>query len=1398
MARIKYKASFFARVLVTLFSLIPVSYSQNPYQSKKCGEIFSEDGFSGAKLELVDQDHFLNLPDNYQVTNGWNITSSIRVESGCVMNLCNDTYFDGECQTLTKGSYGKSELSSSIGFNIASAGCACERECKCADIFMRKASCARAYLSKGCNICNSYYTDLANTSDLFPDDFQGKVKSLAVRKGCELTLYPKEDYSGESEVISGEIVENYSNQFLSYECKCNNRDFVPRPPPPRPSHFPPLVDIPPTIKEILNMLGDPKYAKHEGLKASVKSWRKKRSQKNAYILLLGTTGSGKSSTINILFDNPTITKTGDYVSTTTDIHEYKVTIPIDELGLANTELRVIDTPGLGDTRGVQQDAKFLATLDDFLSTHEELKDRKPNAVLVFHQFIDNRFAGEGSRYVKMIRGFDAFRERLTDENYSNVIHVFTHFSGATKQTKRKPWARLATFKEVIEDYTTLPRPTIITVAENKGRENHLKMVNGYYQLENKEFYPRNLFEQLETITKNGGDPIGLGVFRTAFRNSDDFKVRNSTYKLVNNEGEKVQRYLRIVSNTYLGIVRTEVSQILEQVWDTDLPANLKKKYPDSLQYLQKSLHMRHINTKEDIPKTTTEILRLLTALKHDEATAVLLEKGFGISPPIFPQNSIAGFCYNIFNDAQLSVTPYEMGDLHQSDIGFMIPSFLTSKLEQSSTQNFIFVEDQQSYIQERLRSIGIEGEISPTLFKGTPKPGYNIKTIAFQDGRSVLSAQRAFKRFQFIVNERPSLKKEFIDAVKSLPTFSENDHEAVTNWTDFFNMYGTHVVKSIHGGGAIEIQLRNNGPIDKEMSKALFSLINFTENMGFFEGDNDNNTSKDGKRTVLQEGIDHTLVFSGGNPQYQTKDFTKLSIEDAVDLMSKWQKSLKYSPTLLTSEMELIPISRVAKKIGSKYELEIERVATILYNATLKYVPKTSPGTTKNGSPPPPREGTEFMTQILMEIQKSNQHLQQTMLSLQKTEMENAQRRDKLEQDRLQWEKEKALAEAAWKVEERKVINEDNDRREAQAERIRLERSKQNEINAAKQQEWMGALMNQQKAEAARSHDLMKAIISQPQRRGGSCLKAGTKIQMADGTEKPVELLEAGDVVVDKDLKPTSVLGVAHELLLGQTFYGFDNNSFFFTNSHLFVGPKDLNSGSENFTLFTKSTEYLYYNNPLLRHLNVRAMPNNGSFELFHVETLSNTKIVSEKIVTVTEDPETYPLDTPIYFIQVNSSTGTYVANGYVCRHETPDFALWPNTMSILLRLIETSAFENVSLFPYNIETEIYLQNSINNIVKRVEQFFEEREWSNSVDESNYEVMTLGDVDLDECILRIYNNPTLSSAGIGFYASVGPVIAMHLDEDTEQKVDLGIVGKIQHELYQILLQEIETYSNLPK
>ncbi|CAL8067905.1 unnamed protein product [Orchesella dallaii] len=104
-------------IVVILFGLITISHSfQNPYPFKKCAELFSQDGFGGLKLEMMDQDHSLNLAANYKVSNGWNTISSIKIENGCSMSLCNETYLDGECKSIPAGFYGSSQLKSIIGY----------------------------------------------------------------------------------------------------------------------------------------------------------------------------------------------------------------------------------------------------------------------------------------------------------------------------------------------------------------------------------------------------------------------------------------------------------------------------------------------------------------------------------------------------------------------------------------------------------------------------------------------------------------------------------------------------------------------------------------------------------------------------------------------------------------------------------------------------------------------------------------------------------------------------------------------------------------------------------------------------------------------------------------------------------------------------------------------------------------------------------------------------------------------------------------------------------------------------------------------------------------------------------------------------------------------------------
>lgn len=215
--------------------------------------------------------------------------------------------------------------------------------------------------------------------------------------------------------------------------------------------------------------------------------------------------------------------------------------------MANSELRIVEVPGLGDTRGRQHDAHTLVTLESYLNTHEELKDKIPNVVLIFNKFYENRYDGESSLFSQMLRGFGAFRKRITDEKYSNVIFVLTHVASLRKSDQKSPNSRIQSFKSVIERYCSFPKPTTVVLAENRGDDQGLAMVNGYWILPNNELYPKNLIDQIALVTEKGGDLMGNMIFQSVFKNVEQVAETCVRFKKAN-RSSKVEYYRSVLSN----------------------------------------------------------------------------------------------------------------------------------------------------------------------------------------------------------------------------------------------------------------------------------------------------------------------------------------------------------------------------------------------------------------------------------------------------------------------------------------------------------------------------------------------------------------------------------------------------------------------------------------------------------------------------------------------------------------------------------------------------------------------------------------------------------------------------------------------------------------------------------
>jgi len=67
-----------------------------------------------------------------------------------------------------------------------------------------------------------------------------------------------------------------------------------------------------------------------------------------------------------------------------------------------------------------------------------------------------------------------------------------------------------------------------------------------------------------------------------------------------------------------------------------------------------------------------------------------------------------------------------------------------------------------------------------------------------------------------------------------------------------------------------------------------------------------------------------------------------------------------------------------------------------------------------------------------------------------------------------------------------------------------------------------------------------------------SCFVAGTRIAMADGSSRPIELVEVGDRVLGRDGRVNRVLGVHRPVLGDRPLYSFNGGPSFVTGSHPF------------------------------------------------------------------------------------------------------------------------------------------------------------------------------------------------------------------------------------------------------
>ena len=235
-------------------------------------------------------------------------------------------------------------------------------------------------------------------------------------------------------------------------------------------------------------------------------------------------------------------KTSTKTSETKSATEFSVEVDVDKYQISGLQMSIVDTPGMCDTEGLEQDARNVRAIQKY-AVKALGAGIYPNMILLLIKGSDNRFVGKNSKLSKIIRSLGTLK--VIDEKHPNLLVVITHVMGLSP----KKWeSRRLEIQDCVREVCSIEVPVVFVENDFEGFDLPKDERTTCSQLPNGDVQPHNVCEAMFNQMDKVGDSLGHIALKEVYARGDLGLSAKETMNVDSSNSELLltieERYIR--------------------------------------------------------------------------------------------------------------------------------------------------------------------------------------------------------------------------------------------------------------------------------------------------------------------------------------------------------------------------------------------------------------------------------------------------------------------------------------------------------------------------------------------------------------------------------------------------------------------------------------------------------------------------------------------------------------------------------------------------------------------------------------------------------------------------------------------------------------------------------------